>query len=153
MQLVPATAARVASRSGLPWTGGDSLYDPATNIALGTRYLAELAARYDGAPWLAAAAYNAGPEKLRQWLDARGALPPDIFVATLPYAETRDYVARVMAFAVIYDWRLHGASLPVSSRMPPFGQAYALPTADAPRKPVACVTATTAPATAASAAH
>jgi soluble lytic murein transglycosylase len=138
MQLVPATAARVASRSGLPWTGGDSLYDPATNIALGTRYLAELAARFGGAPWLASAAYNAGPSKVAQWLAARPTLAPDIFIATIPYKETRDYVARVLAFGVIYDWRLHGAALPLADWLTPIGQAYALPNARTPRRAVAC---------------
>lgn len=138
MQLVPATAARVASRSGLPWTGGDSLYDPATNIALGTRYLAELASRFGGAPWLASAAYNAGPNKVAQWLAARPALAPDLFIATMPYKETRDYVARVLAFGVIYDWRLHGAARPLADWLTPIGQTYTLPNAQTPRKPMAC---------------
>ncbi|MDI3262797.1 MAG: transglycosylase SLT domain-containing protein [Fulvimonas sp.] len=134
MQLLPTTAAQVARRHGLDWQGGDSLYDPAVNVALGTRYLAELAGRFGGAPWLTAAAYNAGPDKVQQWLDARGALPPDVFIATIPYAETREYVARVLAFSVIYDWRLHGAPLPMSARLQPPGQA----TPAAMRRPVSC---------------
>ena len=138
MQLLPQTAAQVARRNGLDWQGGDSLYDPVVNIALGTRYLAQMAARFGGAPWLASAAYNAGPEKVQQWLDARGALPPDLFVASIPYKETREYVARVMAFSVIYDWRLNGKALALSSRMTPVGQPYAPPPAGAPRRPVAC---------------
>lgn len=151
MQLVPATAAQVAKKNGLDWSGGESLYDPAVNIMLGTRYLAQMAARYGGAPWLASAAYNAGPNKVDQWLDERGNLPPDLFVATIPYHETRDYVARVMAFAVIYDWRLSGKALPLASRMPPVGQPYSLPDIHTPRKDVTCP-ATAAPAVAASAA-
>ena len=75
MQLLPATAAQVARRYGLPWSGGDSLYDPAVNVALGTRYLAQMAERFNGAPWLASAAYNAGPIKVDQWLAARGTCP------------------------------------------------------------------------------
>jgi soluble lytic murein transglycosylase len=138
MQLLPQTAAQVAKRNGLDWAGGDSLYDPVTNIALGTRYLAQMAERFGGAPWLASAAYNAGPVKLDEWLAARGTLSPDVFVATIPYWETREYVARVMAFSVIYDWRLHGKALALSSRMPAIGQAYALPDAQAARKAVAC---------------
>ena len=151
MQLLPGTAARVAKQNGLVWNGGDSLYDPAVNIMLGTRYLAQMAARYGGAPWLASAAYNAGPNKLDQWLDQRGTLPPDLFVATIPYHETRDYVARVMAFAVIYDWRRFGKALPLSARMPPIGQPYSLPDVHSPRKDVSCP-ASTAPATPTSAA-
>ena len=138
MQLVPATAALVARRNGLAWTGGDSLYDPAVNIALGTRYLAQVAARFNGAPWLASAAYNAGPNRVDQWVSARNTLPPDLFIATIPYKETREYVARVMDYSVMYDWRLHGKVLPMSDRLTPIGQAYALPNSLTPRKPVDC---------------
>ena len=150
MQLVPATAARVAQRNGLAWSGGDSLYDPVVNVMLGTRYLAQMADRYGGAPWLASAAYNAGPAKVDQWLSARGTLPPDLFVATIPYKETREYVARVMAFAVIYDWRLSGKALAMDTRMTPFGQPYKRPDAQTPRKDVRCPASE--PATASSAA-
>ncbi|WP_350016159.1 transglycosylase SLT domain-containing protein [Rhodanobacter sp. IGA1.0] len=149
MQLLPETAARVASRNGLDWAGGDSLYDPATNIALGTRYLAQMAARFNGSPWLASAAYNAGPNKVDQWLAARGTLPTDLFVASIPYKETREYVARVMAFSVIYDWRLDGHSVvPLATRMDAIGQPYSLPGNGTPRRKVSCPAPTTTPTTA-----
>ncbi|WP_043691937.1 transglycosylase SLT domain-containing protein [Luteibacter sp. 9133] len=138
MQLLPGTASLVARRNGLAWSGGDSLYEPTTNIILGTRYLSQMAARYNGAPWLASAAYNAGPNKVDQWVSARGSLDPDLFVASIPYKETREYVARVMAFAVIYDWRLTGNALPIGSRMTRIGSMYALPSPGAVRKPVSC---------------
>jgi soluble lytic murein transglycosylase len=138
MQLVPATAAIVAKRNGLGWGGGDTLYDPAVNIALGTRYLAQMAARYNGSPWLASAAYNAGPNRVDQWLTARGTLPTDLFVATIPFKETREYVARVMAFSVIYDWRLHGNAVPLSNRMNAIGQTYGLPNDGTTRRPIDC---------------
>jgi soluble lytic murein transglycosylase len=151
MQLVPATAALVAKRNGFDWGGGDTLYDPVTNIALGTRYLAQMAARFNGSPWLASAAYNAGPNKVDQWLAARGTLAPDLFVATIPYKETREYVARVMAFSVIYDWRLSGDTVvPLANRMGPIDQPYALPTAATARRAVACPTAEATPAVAGS---
>ena len=151
MQLVPATAALVAKRNGFDWGGGDTLYDPVTNIALGTRYLAQMAARFNGSPWLASAAYNAGPNKVDQWLAARGTLAPDLFVATIPYKETREYVARVMAFSVIYDWRLSGDTVvPLANRMGPIGQPYALPTAATARRAVACPAAEATPAAAGS---
>lgn len=138
MQLLPGTAALVAQRNGMAWTGGDSLYEPTTNIVLGTRYLSQMAQRFNGAPWLASAAYNAGPNKVDQWVAARGSLDPDLFVASIPYKETREYVARVMAFAVIYDWRLNGNALPIGTRMTRIGTPYAMPTSGALRKPVAC---------------
>ena len=145
MQLLPATAKRVAQRNGLGWDGAASLYDPATNIELGTRYLAQMAARFNGSPWLASAAYNAGPKRVDQWLAARGALPPDLFIATIPFHETRDYVARVMAFALIYDWRLHGDAVPLDTRLGAIGQPHLLPTAATPRRNIDCPTAATAP--------
>ena len=138
MQLLPATAALVARKNGLNWDGGDSLYDPAINITLGTRYLAQVSARYSGAPWLGSAAYNAGPNRVDQWLAARGTLAPDLFVATIPFKETREYVARVMAFSVIYDWRLNGNAVPLGTRMSPIGQTYNLPNAMTVRRSIAC---------------
>lgn len=153
MQLLPSTAALVAKRNGLDWGGGDTLFDPVVNIKLGTRYLAQMADRFNGAPWLASAAYNAGPGKVDQWLEARGTLAPDLFVATIPYKETREYVARVMSFAVIYDWRQHGNAVTLSERMTPIGQTYHLPDSHSQRKLVTCpVIAPTAPAEAATAA-
>ena len=158
MQLVPSWAAAVARSNGMAWTGGDSLYDPATNVALGTRYLAQLAERYNGAPWLASAAYNAGPGRVNQWLAARSSLAPDLFIATIPFKETREYVARVMDYSLMYDWRLHGTALPISNRLTPIGQLYTLPNSMTPRKAVACpvmvapVPASSVPTPAASAA-
>ncbi|CAM5254138.1 hypothetical protein [Rhodanobacter lindaniclasticus] len=72
------------------------------------------------------------------WLAARGTLAPDLFVATIPYKETREYVARVMAFSVIYDWRLNDAVVPLALRMGPIGQPQAPPAADTPRRAVEC---------------
>ena len=148
MQLLPGTAKLVARRSGLPYDGGESLYDPAINIPLGTQYLANLAMRFNGSPWLASAAYNAGPGNAQRWVDARGNLDPEVFILTIPFNETRDYVTRVMSFATIYGWRLDGDPVPVSSRLPAIGTPYD-PSADPVRKQVVCrAPAPTAPATA-----
>jgi len=147
MQLLPSVGAEVARRNGLPWNGGDSLYDPATNIELGTRYLAQLAARFDGSPWLTSAAYNAGAARVNQWLTARGLLPPDLFVATIPFKETREYVARAMYYSVIYDWRLHGNAAPLSARMVPIGQAYSRAEQPNEHRELTCPAATSATAT------
>jgi soluble lytic murein transglycosylase len=146
MQLLPDTGAAVARRHGLAWGGGDTLYDPAINIALGTRYLAELAARFGGSPWLASAAYNAGPNRVDQWLAARNALAPDLFLATIPFKETREYVARVMAFSVIYDWRLHGKAVPLDTRMSAIGQPYGRPNLAAQSRLVDCPASASSPA-------
>lgn len=146
MQLLPGTASLVARRSGLPYDGGASLYDPAINIPLGTQYLANLAVRFNGSQWLASAAYNAGPGNAQRWVDARGELDPEAFILTIPFNETRDYVTRVMSFATLYGWRLHGEPVPVSSRLPAIGTPYD-PGADPPRKQVVCRASAPAPAT------
>ncbi|HUH56487.1 MAG TPA: transglycosylase SLT domain-containing protein [Rhodanobacter sp.] len=150
MQLLPSTGALVARRNGMAWGGGDTLYDPVTNIALGTRYLAHMASRFDGSPWLASAAYNAGPNRVDQWLAARGTLAPDVFIASIPFKETREYVARVMAFSVIYDWRLNGTVVPLTTRLSTIGQPYATVAANAARKTINCPSSA-APAAATSA--
>jgi soluble lytic murein transglycosylase len=138
MQLRPSTAADLARRNGLAWRGGDSLYDPAINIELGTRYLAQMLDRFSGSVWLASAAYNAGAARVDQWMTSRSKLPPDLFVATIPYKETREYVARVMYYSVIYDWRLHGDAAPVSTRMMPIDLSRSHLDPPGGRKALAC---------------
>jgi soluble lytic murein transglycosylase len=143
MQLLPGVARQLAKSEKLSYNRPSDLFDPALNIALGTRYLGRMADRYEGSPWLASAAYNAGEAPVGRWLDARGALDPDFFIETIPYKETREYVARVLAFSVIYDWRMNGKVLALSARMPRFGQAYAPPTDATPRKGVVCASEAT----------
>lgn len=117
MQVLPSTGAAVARRIGLPWSGADSLYEPETNIVLGTAYLRQLMDKYGGKPYEVIAGYNAGPTPLAQWRSQRPGMDPDFWIETISYKETRDYVARVLAFSAIYDWRMGGDALRVSDRM------------------------------------
>ena len=133
MQLLPGTGALTAKRLGLPWNGGDSLYEPETNIRLGTAYLRHMLDRFSGLPYLAIAAYNAGPSPVERWRLARPSLEPDFFIEAMPFKETREYVARVLAFSVVYDWRLNGDATGLSERM--LGR---LPTDRGARRPFAC---------------
>ena len=116
MQVVPATGMATARRIGLPWNGVATLYDPDANIAIGTAYLRQLYDRY-GPPYMVLAGYNAGPAPLARWQAQRPGMDPDFWIETISYKETREYVARVLAFSVIYDWRLNGDAAPVSDRM------------------------------------
>lgn len=150
MQLLPGTAAQIAKSENVAYRRAEDLFLPDTNIALGTRYLSQMAGKYNGAPWLASAAYNAGPAPVARWIAARGDLEPDFFIASIPYRETREYVARVLAFSVIYDWRMNGKALALAARLPRAGQTYAAPNDDTPRKAVVCP-ATAEPAAAAAA--
>lgn len=116
MQLLPGTGADVARGLGLPWGGADSLYDPDTNIVLGTAYLRQLLAKY-GKPYQTIAAYNAGPAPVARWTGQRPAMDPDFWIETISYKETREYVARVLAFSTLYDWRLNGDAVRLTDRM------------------------------------
>jgi soluble lytic murein transglycosylase len=117
MQLLPGTGALTAKRLGMSWQGGESLFDPSTNIILGTAYLRQMVDHFGGFPYLAIAAYNAGPAPVERWQAQRSGLDPDFFIESMPYKETREYVARVLAFSVVYDWRLNGNAAPVSDRL------------------------------------
>lgn len=106
LQLVDGTARGVAARFGLPYRGPSDLYDPTRNLALGIAHLGELQQRFGGEFTRVAAAYNAGPNAAERWQQDRRGLPADIWIETLPYFETRDYVPRVLAFATVYEWQL-----------------------------------------------
>ncbi|MBV1786512.1 transglycosylase SLT domain-containing protein [Marinobacterium sp. D7] len=103
MQLMPATARQTAKKHSLPLSGLEALYDPKTNINLGSAYLGEMYREFGNNRVFATAAYNAGPHRVRAWLKDRGDLPLDIWIETIPFDETRNYVQNVLSFAVIYD--------------------------------------------------
>jgi soluble lytic murein transglycosylase len=74
-----------------------------------------------GNPVLATAAYNAGPNRVAQWLPTDEALPADIWAETIPYRETRTYVQRVLEYAIVYQNLLgaRDAEINLSARMKP----------------------------------
>lgn len=117
MQVLPSTASGVARRLGIPFDGPDALYRPITNLRIGTAYMREMLDRHEGRPYFAIAAYNAGPSPVARWRSERGDFDPDLFIETITFRETREYVARVMAFSVIYDWRLGQDAVPVTDRL------------------------------------
>ncbi len=106
LQLMPATASLVARRNSLTYNSQADLVNPRVNISLGVAHLSELQDRYNGQWMHVAAAYNAGAGAVDRWLDTRPHNEPDVWLETLPYFETRDYVPRVLAFATIYEWQL-----------------------------------------------
>ncbi|MDT8449540.1 MAG: transglycosylase SLT domain-containing protein [Wenzhouxiangellaceae bacterium] len=106
LQLMNGTARAVARRHGIEYDGPGDLYRPERNIALGVAHLAELAERFDGDWTRIAAAYNAGIRNAERWQRERADLPRDVWIETLPFFETRDYIPRVLAFATVYEWLL-----------------------------------------------
>ena len=105
MQLMPATARRVARRLDERLRSLRRLERPETNIRYGTAYFRSLLERFGGHFVLATAAYNAGPRRVERWLSDR-TLPADIWIETIPFRETRRYVRAVLAYAMIYQKRL-----------------------------------------------
>jgi soluble lytic murein transglycosylase len=109
MQLMPATARRIAAKDGLPFDG--DLTDPQTNMLLGTAYFTALLQSFGECLPLAVAAYNAGPSNVASWLAEYG--DPEMsassggadlidWVEEIPFSETRNYVQRVTESIIVY---------------------------------------------------
>lgn len=101
MQLMPATAAWVAKRSGMLDFRPAVVNDVQVNLGLGTAYLRTVLNELDDHPVLASAAYNAGPGRARAWRTVQP-LDAAIYAESIPFGETRDYVKRVMSNANYY---------------------------------------------------
>ena len=106
MQVMDGTAATIGRSIGMRIDKARMRADPAYNVAVGSHYLAKMLARYRGDPMLAAAAYNAGPGAVDDWLvragDPRTSADRTVWVEMIPYRETRDYVKKVLAAARVY---------------------------------------------------
>jgi soluble lytic murein transglycosylase len=107
MQLMPATAKHTASKFDIPLANPQLAYQPEMNIQLGTAYLSMVHSQFNGNRVLASAAYNAGPGRVKRWLKDARHLAFDVWVETIPFDETRQYVQNVLAYAVIYGQKLN----------------------------------------------
>jgi soluble lytic murein transglycosylase len=96
MQLLEKTAKRVAASSGLPEPDAEDLFDPAVNIRLGVRYLAQLSKLFDSDTALMAAAYNAGETAAGRWRDLAKTFDEDEMIEQISYRETRQYVKNIL---------------------------------------------------------
>lgn len=107
MQLMPRTASYTAKFANIPHSTRQDLLKPEHNVLLGSHYLNHLLEQFDGNRILAAAAYNAGPHRVNTWLNAQtNERPFDVWIETIPFRETRHYVQNVLAYSVIYGYRL-----------------------------------------------
>jgi soluble lytic murein transglycosylase len=100
---MPTTAQKIAAELGDKIDEAE-LTRAHASIELGSAYLRKLLDTFQGNLPLALAAYNAGPHAVSRWLAAGEALPLDLFVARIPYEETRGYVARVLSNAARYAY-------------------------------------------------
>ncbi|HZA49800.1 MAG TPA: transglycosylase SLT domain-containing protein, partial [Myxococcaceae bacterium] len=118
-QLMPQTARKVAAALKMGGVGEASLFRPEVNIRLGATYLGMLVAELNGSVPHAVAAYNAGPYAVRKWLRVRGGVEIDAWVEEIPFAETRDYVKRVLASYAAYQLVYRGqTSVALVPRLP-----------------------------------
>jgi soluble lytic murein transglycosylase len=102
MQVMPRTARLVERTRHRP-----NLYDPNNNVRIGSKYFSTLLKRYDGDTELALAAYNAGPERVEQWVKRYNVARRTLFLDLIPFKETRDYVASIARnyfwYSVLYN--------------------------------------------------
>ncbi len=112
MQLVPRYAQAEARLVGLPFKSSWLTDDPTYNLRLGRGFLDDLVDEFNGSYILAAAAYNAGPSRARQWIrdfgDPRGQVDVVDWIESVPFAETRNYIQRVLENTQVYRHRLTG---------------------------------------------
>jgi len=116
MQVMPATARWTAARIGLSNWRPQQINERDTNIQIGTAYLKYALDDFEGSLPLAAAAYNAGPGRARQWRNGP-VLPGEIWAENIPFEETRDYVQKVLSNTVNYAALLSGAPQSLRQRL------------------------------------
>jgi len=107
MQLMPATAKETARKFDIPLASPAQVLNPEKNIQLGAAYLSQVHGQFNGNRVLASAAYNAGPGRVRQWLKGAKHLSFDVWVESIPFDETRQYVQNVLSYSVIYGQKLN----------------------------------------------
>lgn len=107
MQLMPATAKETARKFSIPLASPQQVLNPDKNIQLGAAYLSQVHGQFNGNRVLASAAYNAGPGRVRQWLKGANHLGFDVWVESIPFDETRQYVQNVLSYSVIYGQKLN----------------------------------------------
>jgi len=110
MQIMPRTGRQIAKDLNERWPGKSDLYNPVKNLKYGSYYYQKLLNQFDGHYALALAAYNAGPNRVKKWLPDES-IPADIWIETIPYRETRNYVTSVLVYAMIYQQRIRSNEL------------------------------------------
>jgi soluble lytic murein transglycosylase len=107
MQIMPAEATAIAAQAGIPPPTRQDLFDPQVNIAIGAAELAQKLAIVKGNPILAVAAYNGGEDNVARWAERTPPTDVDLFVDSIPFAETKLYVKTVSRNRLEYR-RIYG---------------------------------------------
>ena len=113
MQVMPSTAKEMAADIGISYDKARLTSEPAYNVTLGSAYLAELIEEFGDGIALVAAGYNAGPGRVRRWIEEIGdprsrRMDAIDWIEHIPYRETRNYVMRVAESVIVYRARLKG---------------------------------------------
>ena len=116
MQIMPATARWIAQRLGIKRFDTNEMQDPARNIQFGSYYLKHVQTSLDGSPVLATAAYNAGPGRAQRWRSSQP-MEAAVYIESIPFTETRDYVKKVMSNAMYYATRFGQPSVLLKDRL------------------------------------
>ena len=95
MQLLPTTAEHIAKLISFQYTSNDILFVPKYNIALGIAYFDHVIKITDNFPMYAVGGYNGGPNAMNKWIKALKEDDLDIFVESIPYAESKNYIKKV----------------------------------------------------------
>lgn len=105
MQLMPATAKETAAKvSSVTYYSQSQLFEPQTNVLLGSYFLNKVYEQNDRNRILASAAYNAGPSRVKKWLSKSGGkLDAVAFIDSIPFTETRNYVKNILVYDYIYQ--------------------------------------------------
>jgi peptidoglycan lytic transglycosylase len=111
MQIMPASAKKVAAAHGVPYKLADLVAKPQYNMQLGMAAISDYLDHWGGSYVLAIASYNAGPGNVTRWIEANGdprdpTVDPIDWIESIPFAETRNYVQRVLENVEIYRSRL-----------------------------------------------
>lgn len=104
MQIMPETGLWAASQTGESAFDSEFLFDPETNIKLGTWYLSDLGKEFDGSTVLILAAYNGGRGNVKDWLAGKTLINPEASISQIPFPETRHYVKKVLLYYRLYSY-------------------------------------------------
>ena len=116
MQVMPATAKWTAKKIGLTGFTPEQITDKETNVAIGTGYLKLVLDDFAGSMPMAAAAYNAGPSRPRNWRNGP-VIEAAIWAENIPFQETRDYVKKVLSNTTNYAAIITGKPQSLKARL------------------------------------
>ncbi len=120
MQVMPYTAKQISREIKEPYISRNQLLNLDKNVRLGSAYLNKMYNQMNKDIVLATASYNAGPLRVKKWLPERGdRMDADIWIETMPFYETREYVKAVLVYRIIYQYHLGKGDVRMQDTMNP----------------------------------